>query len=79
MFNKDHYRTYGNYQLNLSIKEKVEKMNNEFQCAVCEEEFICGWSDEEAIDEYKEIFPGMENEEKVLVCDDCFNQVKWKY
>ena len=49
----------------------------EYQCAECGEDFICEWSDEEAITEYKENFPGMENEETVLVCDECFNQVKW--
>jgi len=43
-----------------------------FQCAICGKIYKKGWSDEKAAKEYDENFPNMENMDKVLICDDCY-------
>lgn len=45
---------------------------DEFTCALCGETFPKGWSDEEAIIEFGQIFPDeVLDEECVVVCDHC--------
>jgi hypothetical protein len=50
-------------------------MSETYICARCGEE--CekgekGWSEEKAIQEMKENFGDIPEEERVIVCDDCF-------
>ena len=47
---------------------------NQFKCEECDGIFDKGWTDEEAIKELEERFPGFKTDECGLVCDDCFNQ-----
>jgi hypothetical protein len=52
--------------------------NNEYQCAHCGEVYENGWSDEEAHTEATEIFgkpPEEWNDEQVVICDDCFQEM----
>ena len=43
-----------------------------YQCAVCGGVFEKGWSDDEAAAELGEVFPGIGQQDCVLVCDDCY-------
>ena len=49
--------------------------DNEYQCAVCGGIFEFGRSDEEAVSEMKENFPGLEKEDCGIVCDDCYKEM----
>lgn len=46
--------------------------NDTFTCSGCGETFEKGWSEEEARNEFAEVFPNMKIEEACLVCDDCY-------
>lgn len=46
-----------------------------YVCAVCEGTFDKGWSDEEADAERAEQFPGFEQSDCDLVCDDCYKRM----
>jgi hypothetical protein len=46
-----------------------------FTCAVCEETFDQGWSEEEAKAELAETFPGFVPADCALVCDDCYKKM----
>jgi len=47
-------------------------MSEEFQCAACGEVFRKAWSDEEVLAERTELFPTLQPENAVVVCDVCF-------
>ncbi len=53
------------------IKELKE---NEYQCASCGGVFEKGWSDEEAENEVAEIWGEIPQEERVVICNTCFNR-----
>jgi len=53
---------------------KREVKENEYQCAICKGVFEKGWSDEEAENEVKEIWGEIPQEERAVICDDCFNR-----
>ncbi len=44
----------------------------DFICACCNETFPQEWTDEEALEEKKELFGDMPLEEMEKVCDECF-------
>jgi DNA-directed RNA polymerase subunit RPC12/RpoP len=48
----------------------------EYKCEACGGIFNKGWSDEEALAEYKENFPDIPFSETGLVCDECFNKMR---
>ena len=48
--------------------------DNEYKCAICGGEYTKGWSDEEAEKESNDIWGKIPEEEKAVICDDCFNQ-----
>lgn len=48
---------------------------NEYKCTCCKGIFTKGWSDEEAKAELADTFPGFEEEECDLVCDDCYKKM----
>jgi hypothetical protein len=47
-------------------------MSKTFTCAICHEEFVSPLDSEEAVKELEENFPGIEKEDCVTVCDDCY-------
>ncbi len=47
--------------------------NNEYQCAACNNIYEKGWSDEEQEKEMLEYFGNIPEEERRVICDDCFN------
>lgn len=49
------------------------KQENEYQCAYCENIYEKGWSDEEAEKEVNEIWGEIPENERMVICDDCFN------
>lgn len=49
--------------------------SNEYRCAACGETFEKGWSDEEASEELGSTFPGIEEADCNLVCDDCWKKM----
>jgi len=51
-------------------------MNNtkEYTCTICGETFEKGWSDKKALQEANQIWGKIPKEERVVICDDCFNQ-----
>jgi hypothetical protein len=56
---------------------KCDGLNdNEYECCVCTEVFVKGVSDEEAVAEHGQLFPGHDIDNSCLVCDDCFNTFK---
>jgi DNA-directed RNA polymerase subunit RPC12/RpoP len=48
--------------------------DNEYKCASCQNIYEKGWSDEEAEKEVKEIWGEIPQEQRVVICDDCFNR-----
>jgi len=46
----------------------------QYTCAMCEQTFSKGWSDEEAKSELDETF-SISVEECVIVCDDCYKKL----
>lgn len=55
------------------MAEKLK--SNEFRCTACKGIFEKGWSEEEAQKEADEIWGEIPEDEKVIICDDCFNSV----
>lgn len=43
-----------------------------YTCSLCKEKFEKGWSDEEAMQESKEIFGNLPPQDLAVICDDCF-------
>lgn len=46
---------------------------NEYKCDRCGNVYKNGWSDEEAESEANEIWGNIPEEERAIICDDCFN------
>lgn len=55
-------------------------MGDTFTCSICHEKFKFirdeTWSEEKAKEEYKQMFPNSDWEYRIVVCDDCWNQIK---
>ena len=50
---------------------------NEYKCCNCKGIFTKGWTDEEALEEYKEAYNDKELKRPMaVVCDDCYNEKK---
>jgi len=49
--------------------------NNEYQCALCNGIFEKGWTDEEALEEYKNNFSDCKHEDYDVVCDNCYKEI----
>src|SRR6266567_841058 len=50
-------------------------MNDQtYTCAQCDQTFIKGWSDGEAIAELKSSYPGFDIDDCKMICDDCYKQ-----
>ena len=47
---------------------------NEYQCEICLNVYEKGWTDEESENEMKDIWGNIPQEERRVICDDCFNQ-----
>ena len=52
---------------------------NEYQCAKCRGIYEKGWTDEEALEEQESIFGKIPEQEKAVICDDCFNEMKHSF
>ena len=50
-------------------------MPNTSQCGACNGVFDKGWSDDDAVREWRENFPGLEPEDQAVVCDDCYRKM----
>lgn len=48
---------------------------NEYQCTLCKGVFEKAWSEEEALTELGETFPGVGTDDCALVCDDCYKAI----
>lgn len=46
-----------------------------FKCENCQQEFQCGWAEEEAQLEYKLVFGREIDEQAAVVCDDCYKEI----
>jgi len=46
-----------------------------YTCEHCGGTFTEGWSAEERQQEYEETFPSNQEEEKVILCDGCYNEL----
>ena len=44
-----------------------------FTCEECNNRFRKAWSDEEMLEESARLFPMLQENERAVVCDDCFN------
>jgi hypothetical protein len=51
-------------------KPKVKP--HQFYCVICQKVYKKGWSDEEAMEEKNELYPGIPTTECDYLCDDCF-------
>jgi hypothetical protein len=47
-----------------------------YTCEMCKGTFEKEWSDKEALEEAKRLFPGMDHTDMVLLCDDCFQKIQ---
>lgn len=57
------------------IEENIDVKEDEYRCSVCHKVFQKGQTDEEALKEKEDIFPGIDVEDCDLVCDDCFEEM----
>jgi DNA-directed RNA polymerase subunit RPC12/RpoP len=60
----------------MTLKTKCEERKlekNEYRCARCGGIFIKGQTDEECLAEMKSIWGDIPENERVVICDDCFN------
>lgn len=48
---------------------------NEYKCDSCKGVFEKAWSDEEALAEMERDFPSLPEEERAVVCDDCYKKI----
>jgi len=48
---------------------------NEYQCSHCNKIFMKGLSDKEAEKEAQKLWGNIPLEERIIICDDCFNLV----
>jgi hypothetical protein len=54
--------------------------NDEFTCWLCGEVYSKLWSDEEAKEEYENVFESEFDEENTsIVCDDCYKKMMNEY
>jgi hypothetical protein len=53
----------------------TEIVKKQYTCAICNGTFNMGWSDDEAIAELKEEFPGVDIEDCSIVCDNCYKRM----
>ena len=49
-------------------------MAETFTCAKCKETFKKAWSDKEAVEEYNQLWETTDENDLVLLCDDCFQK-----
>ena len=56
--------------------EKVKE--NEFKCELCGNVYDKGWSDEEAKQEYFDNFDDTNIDDCGMVCDDCYNKIRFE-
>ena len=49
--------------------------DKKFRCAECGQEFETAWSDDEARQEFGEVFPENDIKDAFLVCDDCYEKI----
>ena len=49
-----------------------ETVPTTFSCDMCHEEIVKGWSEQDALEELHENFPGYTIEECSPVCGDCY-------
>lgn len=47
-----------------------------FTCALCGNTYEKAWTDEECFAEKKELYPGIDIEDCVIVCEDCYMEYK---
>ena len=59
----------------MDYQKEVKLKENEYQCEICMGIFEKGWSDEEAKQEALDIWGEIPNEERGLVCDECFKKI----
>ena len=50
----------------------MSEIGDTYTCAVCSNEYLKGVDDETAMEETKEIFGDVKQEDCDIVCDDCF-------
>jgi len=48
---------------------------NQYQCVNCGGIFLKGWSDEKAKEEMLAMWGDLPEEEKAVICDDCFKKM----
>lgn len=65
-----------------SIKEPFELfepfnnlLENEYKCVRCGNVYEKGWSDEESLNEMKELWGDLPKEDRDVICNDCFNEI----
>jgi len=49
---------------------------NEYQCARCGNIYIKGQTDEEAMTETHSSWPGIDQQDCAVICDDCYQQIR---
>ena len=50
-----------------------------YTCAICGETYEYEWSDEEALAEFKAKYGDVPEEERDVICDDCYQPFeKWR-
>ena len=58
------------------LTKKQAINDNKYICKVCQKEFEKTWSDEEALEETKELFgEKVLEQELAIVCDVCFHEI----
>lgn len=51
-------------------------MADMYTCEMCRGTFEKEWTDEEAMEEAKKLFPGMDFSDMAVLCDDCFQRIQ---
>ena len=53
--------------------DKLDK--DQFRCGECGQVFVKGWTDEECLEEMKETFGNIPEEQRAYVCDECYKKL----
>ena len=57
-------------------KQRELQVGDTYTCAMCGGVFEVEVTEEEAMAEYRDNFPGIPESEKEIVCDDCYNVMR---
>jgi DNA-directed RNA polymerase subunit RPC12/RpoP len=54
----------------------AHKELSKYKCSLCHRIFKDKWTEKERLKEMKEVWGDIPESERVIICDDCYNQIE---